>query len=170
MNSTILLLLFAGGLAVFIYSLNKKKLEQPELSPEEIIQDKENQGICGIKILGSTKDSEEINFVKNLFADVAANISPIVNIEAENLQLLLIKWWMDKEKSELLDKVHSIECGFIKKSPSMIQSTLTVALFQNKEMITRRFEYDFEWEYIPKDIRSDFIRNPGNERLFVLCE
>jgi hypothetical protein len=113
---------------------------------------------------------EENEFLLIIFNNVAEKLSEELKMDINVILGHLDQWYRKKSKNECLSSIQRIECCISKKNASTYLISSITAFYENHQLKTYISEQEIEWEYLPKDTRSDFIKNGENKVHYILCE
>lgn len=72
--------------------------------------------------------------------------------------------------SPLLEALWRVECEFVKQSPTLVRSTVTVLLRQGEQFRRQTIVREVPWEDLPDEARASFIRNNEKVQCWVVVE
>lgn len=67
-------------------------------------------------------------------------------------------------------KVLRVECVLRKLSPSQVECKTVVALPHSQGVVRRSTTRVFEWDELPSQVRSDFIRHGNEEQVYLMFD
>jgi hypothetical protein len=112
----------------------------------------------------------ETALLSKLLDDAAEQISETVG-EPKDKIAQAIRSWRRGQPSQLAQELHlRIECSFKKLSPSRVSATLWILLLNHDQPCPKPRDTVVQWDDLPRELRSEFIRHNPPEIIYVICE
>jgi len=72
---------------------------------------------------------------------------------------------------ELAQRLHlRVDCGLKKISATRVVVDLSIGLLKADKPVLIQIKHEASWDDLPREIRSEFIRNNPSEIHYVICE
>ncbi|MGD1086655.1 MAG: hypothetical protein ABSA47_18105 [Verrucomicrobiota bacterium] len=118
-------------------------------------------------VFGSTNDSR---FLSDILEAAARQLSETLAADRQAVDMA-IKDCREGRANEFARKLHlRIDCTIKKLSAARAAVTISIALTKDSRPILARVHREVSWDELPREIRSEFIRNNPAELCYVIAE
>lgn len=124
------------------------------------------------KYFKSEKLTNSQNFRNQILNDAAQWLAAEWGMKTSDVFDYLVNFIKDGKTFQELEKLLRIECEVLKTSPSECRITVRILVRTEDSDATKlgSIERHIKWEYLPDDIRTNFIHENSERQIFLVVE